>query len=234
MLRDIYILQRDTRATSRLWANRSYKMIVPDTNRSRRIPRSRRLHDVNPVKVLPRASPFASMIFYKSWSSFFSFSLFTIPRRISHWLCPSVSLVFSLTSFSTIYHHLRQLTDYCPTYACHTEESLMTPPFMNTDYSGEIGMARDYHERTPFRIRTKKDKKRGHKNVRVIFHLHACRNLNLFFLLLFQLRSGFLFSIIRSTLWLPGLMTNADQGPQFNEPLGPCTIFISLSNTFLK
>lgn len=39
----------------------------------------------------------------------------------------------------------------------------------------------------------KKERKRGHKNVRVIFHLHACRNLNLFFLLLLQLRSGFLF-----------------------------------------
>lgn len=40
----------------------------------------------------------------------------------------------------------------------------MTPPFMNTDYSGEIGMVKDYRERTPFRVRTaKKEKERAQK-----------------------------------------------------------------------
>lgn len=66
----------------------------------------------------------------------------------------------------------------------------MTSPFMNTDYSSEIGMVKDYRERTPFQVRTAKERKREKEraqNVRVTFHLHACRNLNLFFLLLLQL-----------------------------------------------
>jgi len=184
---------RDVEAVSQ---NRSYKTIVPDTNRSRRILRSRRLHDVNPVKVVPWASPFASMIFYKRWSSFFSF------LSLSFFAGYHIGCVRRLHS-SSLSPSFRPSTTTCG------NSPITAPP---TPYGGvtndstvyEYGLFRwdrygeDYHEQTPFRIRTKKNKKVGHKNVRVIFHLHACRNLNLFFLLLLQLRSGFLFSIIRA------------------------------------
>lgn len=92
-----------------------YRTIVPDTDGPRGIPRSRRLYDINPVKVVPRASPLASMIFffYKSRSSR-STRFLSLPCRISHRSRPSVSFVFSLTSVSTIHHHLRQFTDYRP------------------------------------------------------------------------------------------------------------------------
>jgi len=171
------------------------------------------------------------MIFCNSCSSFFSFSPFTIPCRN---IAPSILLIFYLASFSTIRHHLRQFTDYRSTHIRHTAESLMTLPFMNTDYSGKISVVKDYRERANAlsRKNVKKEKERGHKNVRVIFHLHACRNPNLFFFH-FNYVLAFLFLLCARPFsfqgrWLMELKTSVQW------QLVPNTIFISLSDTFLN
>lgn len=41
-------------------------------------------------------------------------------------------------------------TDYRPTHARRAEEPLMTSPFMNTDYSSEVGTIKDYRDQPPF------------------------------------------------------------------------------------
>jgi len=106
---------------------------------------ARKLHDINPSHLLPRwflrepTSVFSCFLLF-----FYHSSSDIIPRR----LCPPVSLIF--LPFLLFSHPPPAITDYRPTHARRTEKPLMIPPFMNTDYSSEVGVIKDYREQAPF------------------------------------------------------------------------------------
>lgn len=132
-------------------------------------------HDRQSRKSRNVPSPFASMIFTRDeLDPVLSPPLFLPFLVVYRRLCARRFRRFLLLIHIYIHQHLRQPPRLPPTHTRRTEEPLMTSPFMNTDYSSEVGTIKDYREQAPFCYAGRHRKKeRGYKSIRTTFHLHV-------------------------------------------------------------
>lgn len=250
--------RRDTRATSRRVVEarrepagrRTYKTIVPDTRQiARDRPRdSDGCTTVNPVKVVPRENFtfclndfFFFFFLQESRSSFpLIFSLYHSSLDTSCADCAASEFYSSGLLSHSLFDHpppppppaIQRLPPHPPTRAPYggvtNDSAVYEYGLFGRDRCGK-GLTR---ANALLSLRTAK-KAKGRAQKRQGYFPSPRLQESQSFLSSTSLTTFWLsFSITRSTLRLPGPMTNADQGPQFNGQLVPNTIFMLPSDTF--